>query len=215
MQPIILLGIIAVGAAALGTGFLAPQIGMVWVQTIGVGDADLFTPVDHVAVDLDVAAIENLGANGIQDVNGCLPNTTGPTACDDTFDNKVVECSWHIGTDDLAINTMGTPDPSDDKTEVDIEEVICKITGMNAQGVPNHLAIAECSKLYPSLVDDVPTTPLVLESDYPFSSHQACHVGDTVGPLVEAFPGALLIDNVGDVRIVVRGANPTLFAPPP
>jgi len=206
MQPIILLGIIAAGAAALGTGFLAPQIDMIWVQTIGVGDADLFTPVNHVAVDLDVNAVENLGLNGIQDINGCIPNTTGPNACDDTFDNKFVECSWHIGVNDLAINTMGTTNPADDMQETDIQEVICKLTGMDAQGNPNHLAVAECNKNYPSNIDDNPTTP-ELESDYPFSGHEFC----TLTAADEAFPGALLIDNVGDVRIVVRGANPTIF----
>ena len=183
MQPIILLGIIAVGAAALGTGFLAPEIANVWVQNIGVGDADLFTPVNHVAVDLDVAPIINQG-----------PNPTILT--DNYFDNKVVECSWHIGIDDLATNDMGTPDdPTDDMTETDIEEVICKITDANDN------AIAECSKLYP----DTPAN----EPDYPFSQHQACNEQNG-NPLVEAYPGALLIDNVEDVRIVVRGSNPTL-----
>src|SRR3972149_7247105 len=100
MKPIILLGIMAVIGIFASTGFLAPEIANVWVQNIGVGDADLFTPVDHVAVDLDVAPIINIG-------NPSIPN-------DNYFDNKVVECSWHIGVDDLATNDMGTPtDPTD------------------------------------------------------------------------------------------------------
>lgn len=195
MQPIILLGIMAVGAAALSTGFLAPEIENIWVQNIGVGEADLFQPVDHVAVDLDVQAIENFGPNGQDDAADCAPN------CDDYFDNKVVECSWHIGTDDLATNDMGTQDESDDMTETDIEEVICKITDENGN------AIAECGITYPQTVDDITGESLV---DYPFSDHQKCGPEGDANPFLEAYEGALLIDNVEDVKIVVRGENPAI-----
>ncbi|MGI0056837.1 MAG: hypothetical protein ACREAK_05630 [Nitrosarchaeum sp.] len=163
MQPIILLAIVAVGAIAIGSGFLAPQIGNIIVQNIGVGDADLATPVDTVRVDLDVAPILNIND----------PNTP----FDNYFDNKVVECSWHIGIEDLV------------NDETDINEVICKITDADNN------AIAECNVIYPTTID----------TDYPFSQHQFCN------NLVEAYPGALLIDNVEDVRIVVRGDNPTIF----
>ena len=174
MQPIILLGIVAAGAIAMSSGFLAPAIENIWVQSLGVGAADLASPVDHVAVDLDVG-----------------PSLVDPDASivgDEYFKNAVLSCSWHIGTDDLAVvmDPDGQPNSGDEILEEDINEVICKITDADSK------AIAECGITYPS----------TLGIDYPFSQHQEC-VPD------EAFPGALDIDNVEDVRIVVRGANPT------
>ena len=174
MQPIILLAIVAVGAVAISSGFLAPEIENIIVQNIGVGDADLATPVDTVRVDLDVAPIINLGAD-LQDPN------------DNYFDNKVVECSWHIGTEDLVGD------------ETDINEVICKITDIDNN------AIAECSTTYTPTFNPITGAANI---DYPFSSHEFCFP-------VEAYDGALLIDNVGDVRIVVRGDNPTISSPGP
>lgn len=167
MQPIILLGIVAAGAIAMSSGFLAPEIANVWVQNLGVGNADLDTPVDHVAVDLDVGPT-------LVDPDE-IPNNG-----DEFWKNAVNECSWHIGIDDL--NTDGA------MPETDIEEVICKITDIADN------AIAECGMEYPETD--------AAEPDYPFSEHQECVPN-------EAYDGALELDNVHDVRVVVRGANPT------
>ena len=162
MQPLILLAIVAVGAVALGSGFLFPTFN-VNVQNVGVGDADLASPIAGtgiVDVDLDVTALD----------------------VGDHYNNQVTDCSWHVGTDDLN-------HPQTD----DISKVICKITGVNAQGQPNHIAIGECFQTY-GVFSNV--------QEYPFSQDQHCTP-------VEAYPGSLLIDNVGDVRIVILGENPT------
>src|SRR3990172_523728 len=132
MQPIILLAIVAVGAVALGTGFLFPTF-QINVQNVGVGDADLASPICPsciVDVDIDIDA---------------TPNDAGTEILtDDYFDNKVTECSWHIGVNDLAVG------------ETDITEVICKITGVDGQGVPNGVAIAECNEYYGPTFDTNP-----------------------------------------------------------
>jgi len=172
MQPLILLAIVAVGAVALGTGFLAPIIPNMTVQNIGVGDKDLLTPLSNVKVDLDVEATL---------VNPDADTTNLPG--DEFYKNAITECSWHIGLGDLA------------NGETDIEEVICKITG-EATNDQDNVAIGECNKEYPESGAGEP--------DYPFSSHEFCTP-------VEAYPGAMDIDNVGDVRIVVRGSNPTVL----
>ena len=187
MQPIILLAIVAVGAIALGSGFLFPTFD-INVQNVGVGDADLASPIDPeegvVDVDIDIDATFN-------------DNATPELLTDDYFDNKVTECSWHIGVNDLAVG------------ETDITEVICKITGVDGQGVPNGVAIAECNEYYGPTFDTNPG-PTFGDAlvDYPFSEHEFCEPD-------EAYDGALLIDNVGDVRIVVRGDNPTKQFQPP
>src|SRR3990172_3748910 len=139
MQPIILLGIVAVGAVALGSGFLFPTFN-INVKNVGVGDADLSSPIDpdEGLVDVDIGIDPELNDNG-----------TPELLTDDYFDNKVDECSWHIGLDDLAFG------------ETDITEVICKITGVDAQGIPNGVAIAECNEYYAPSFDFITGDPLV------------------------------------------------------
>jgi len=165
MQPIIILGIIAVIGIFAGTGFLAPAIDMVWVQTIGVGDADLESPLHHAGVDLDIAAFPGVGPNG-----------------QPIFKNKFVSCSFHAGTQDF--NTLQN-----------LDKVICKLTDINnkviaeqfIQFCPDPVPIGGCGVL-PTWT---PSTQYI------------------ISPLVEAYPGALNIDNVEDVRLVVLGDDPT------
>ena len=82
MQPILVLAVVGVAAAALGTGFLNNDIEL-WVQQFGVGDEFITSPTDHAQVDFNIA----------QRNNG-----------DGTFDNIIDLC--YVTPDDL----IGTPD---------------------------------------------------------------------------------------------------------
>ena len=53
MQPILMLAVVGVAAAALGTGFLGNDIEL-WIQQFGVGSGVIETPIDHVQVDFDI-----------------------------------------------------------------------------------------------------------------------------------------------------------------
>ena len=166
MKPIILLGIIALVGIFAGTGFLAPAIDMVWVQTIGVGDADLESPLHHAAVDLKVEPTLGMGPDGETMI----------------FKNKFTKCSFHAGVEDF--NTLQN-----------LDKVICKLTDINNK------VIAEA----PLQFCPVPTPPGGcggLPQWTPSTQY-------TIGPLIEAYPNALMIDNVEDVRLVVLGDNPT------
>ncbi len=58
MQPIVLLALVGVAAAALGSGFLANQAEiMINLQGLGVGTADIELPISDAWVDLSVTAI--------------------------------------------------------------------------------------------------------------------------------------------------------------
>ena len=83
MQPIVLLALVGVGAAALGTGFLANQDQiMVNLQGLGVGTELIEAPISDAWVDLSVTAM--LGQVGEKTV----------------FKNIVNKCSFHY-TDEI------------------------------------------------------------------------------------------------------------------
>lgn len=61
MKPLILLGIVAVAAVALGTGSLTNVINLT-VQDFGVGDETIISPVDNADVKFNIAqALGNQG----------------------------------------------------------------------------------------------------------------------------------------------------------
>ena len=82
MQPILILAVVGVAAAALGTGFLNNDIEL-WVQQFGVGSDDITSPTDHAQVDFNIAQI---------------------TGTDGFFKNVIDEC---IVTPDDKIGTEG------------------------------------------------------------------------------------------------------------
>ncbi len=53
MQPILLVGIVAVAAVAMTTGFLGNDIDL-WVQQFGTGDEVIVTPVTHALIDFNI-----------------------------------------------------------------------------------------------------------------------------------------------------------------
>ena len=164
MKPIILLGIMAVIGIFASTGFLAPEIANVWVQNIGVGDADLESPLNHAGVDLDVGPILGVDANG-----------------NPIWKNKFVSCSFHAGVQDFI-------------TLQNLDKVICKLSDENGKDIAEGF-IQFCPVPAPNGCGAFPVwTP----------SQQYI-----ITPLVEAYPNALLLDNVEDVRIVVLGDDPT------
>jgi len=158
MKPIILLGIVAIGAIALGTGFLAPIIPNVTLQNLGVGDKDLETPINNAGVDLDIQAVLVDDGNG-----GAL------------YKNKFFSCSFHSGDSPLS---------------GPLDAVICKLT--NSEG----LAVGEGRINFCDDLNICPQGPYIPSKQY------------IIAPLSEAYPGALNLDNVNDVKIVVLGNNP-------
>lgn len=74
MQPILMLAILGVGATAVGAGFLSNVITLN-VQQLGVGQADLTSPLDTANIDLEVHPVQVQGQ--------------------DFFKNVVDVCSFH------------------------------------------------------------------------------------------------------------------------
>ena len=107
MQPIILLGVVAVAAALIGTGFLG-QGGNIqlWVQSLGWGEQDLQAPISHAFIDLNLKKIPN-------------DNGTPDDRSDDFFDNVIHSCSFHS---DQSIRSADTA------TELSPGVIICKLT---------------------------------------------------------------------------------------
>ena len=78
MKPIILLGILAAAVITLSSGYLFPTF-QVNVQNLGVGDANLASPIENAGVDLNIEAISyGVGKETI-------------------FKNKITSCSFHTG----------------------------------------------------------------------------------------------------------------------
>ena len=79
MQPVVMLVILVVAAAAMGAGFLNNAISLN-VQQLGVGEKDLESPVSSASVDL------KLQRNDV-----FLPGTTKRIG----FENVIKACSFH------------------------------------------------------------------------------------------------------------------------
>ena len=105
MQPIILLGVVAVAAALIGTGFLGEGGNIaLWVQSLGWGEQDLQAPISHAFIDLNLKKIAN--DNGTPEDNS-----------DDYFDNVISACSFHSDQDIIS---------ADDDISPGL--IICKLT---------------------------------------------------------------------------------------
>ena len=106
MQPIILLGVVAVAAALLGTGFLG-QGGNIqlWLQSLGWGEQDLQAPISHAFIDLNLKKVKN--------------DAGTPETSDDYFDNIISSCSFHSDQDIVA---------ADAATKLSPGVIICKLT---------------------------------------------------------------------------------------
>jgi len=107
MQPIILLGVVAVAAALIGTGFLG-QGGNIalWVQSLGWGEQDLTAPISHAFIDLNLKKIPN-------------NNGTPTDNSDDYFDNVISSCSFHSDQSIRAADPTSVLSPG---------LIICKLT---------------------------------------------------------------------------------------
>ncbi len=77
MKPIILLALVGVAATATGVGFLNTEI-MLNVQNLGVGSADLETPISDANVDLSIVAVDGIDIEG-----------------NSVFKNIINACSFH------------------------------------------------------------------------------------------------------------------------
>lgn len=107
MQPIILLGVVAVAAALIGTGFLGEGGNIaLWVQSLGWGEQDLQAPISHAFIDLNLKKIAN---------NAGTPDDNS----DDYFDNVISSCSFHSDQD------IRSADPA---SELSPGLIICKLT---------------------------------------------------------------------------------------
>jgi hypothetical protein len=105
MQPILIVALIGVAAAATGVGFLNGNTIMLNVQSLGVGSADLESPISNANVDLSIDAVEGVGPDG-----------------ETIFFNVIDVCSFHY---DAFAGFTGLLSADDDAT------VICKLTDMN------------------------------------------------------------------------------------
>ncbi len=106
MQPILVIALIGVAAAATSVGFLNTNI-MLNVQNFGVGEATLETPISDANVDLSVSRL-----NGV-DLEGRT-----------IFKNIVSACSFHYPEGDSG---PGLTNPN--------SKVICKLTDKNGNVV--------------------------------------------------------------------------------
>ena len=178
MQPIILLGVVAVAAALIGTGFLG-QGGNIalWVQSLGWGEQDLQAPISHAFIDLNLKKIRNDAG-------------TTETDADDYFDNVISSCSFHSD------QSIRSADPA---TELSPGLIICKLTDSRDK------AIAEGRILLNGQAEEeCPQNPAELaklaQGGYVKSTHLNIDICQT------AFPGANDVQKVTDVKIVVEGA---------
>jgi hypothetical protein len=185
MQPIILLGVVAVAAALIGTGFLGTGGNIVlWVQSLGWGEQDLQAPISHAFIDLNLKKLANDNGTPVSD---CEPDDDlciGEAKSDDYFDNVISSCSFHSDDDIRSADT---------ETELSPGVIICKLTDDRDR------AIAEGRILLNGQAD--PECP---QSDktigYESSQHLIIDICQT------AFPGANDVQKVTDVKIVVEGA---------
>jgi hypothetical protein len=185
MQPIIILGAVAVAAALIGTGFLGTggNIALV-LQSLGWGEQDLQAPISHAFIDLNLKKVRNDA--GTPEVN-----------TDDYFDNIISSCSFHSDQDILA-----SPEANQ---ELSSGLIICKLTDERDK------AIAEGRILLNGQPEaDCPQNPeelakLAAAGGYIHSEHLNIDICQT------AFPGSNDVQKVTDVKIVVEGA---LSVPP-
>ncbi len=85
MQPIIVLALVGVAAAATGMGFLNTNI-MLTVQNFGVGEATLETPISDANIDLSVGRMVTSDASGRT-----------------IFMNVIDACSFHYPIENTAV----------------------------------------------------------------------------------------------------------------
>ncbi len=145
MQPIVLLALVGVAAAALGTGFLGQQEPiMVNLQGLGVGTTLVSIPLSDVWVDLSVDKTEK--------------DTMTPNGLKTIFINIVDECSFHFSEFDSKLGEFTNLGPG--------SEVFCKISDEDgdivAEGwiraddqIPTTMAFGV---LYPSVTYPIPLT---------------------------------------------------------
>jgi len=81
MQPIVWIVIVGIASAALGTGFLSTGFTLN-VQSLGVQETDLVSPINTANIDFTISKIKG-------------PNALGETV----FKNKITQCSFHTPTD--------------------------------------------------------------------------------------------------------------------
>ena len=117
MQPVILIGLIAVAGAAMGTGFLMNTEIMLNVQNFGFGSESLFTPISDANVDLEIVAL-----------------TTQDSMGKSIFLN-VIDCSFHY-PDTVANGGDNTGNPGQGPPFGNLaggsdSTVICKLTDIN------------------------------------------------------------------------------------
>ena len=179
MQPIILLGVVAVAAALLGTGFLGQGGNIVlWVQSLGWGEQDLTAPISHAFIDLNLKKLRNPGLDG-------TPNTG-----DDFFDNVISSCSFHSD------QSIRSADPA---TELSPGLIICKLTNDKDR------AIAEGRILLNGVAEtDCPQNPAELAKLRPNGYLGSTHLNIDI--CQTAYPGANDVQKVTDVKIVVEGS---------
>jgi len=112
MQPIILIGLIAVAGAAMGTGFLMQTEIMLNVQNFGFGSESLFTPISDANVDLEIVALESAVGNTSIFIN-------------------VLDCSFHYPDNPNFVNVDNTGGPFPGLVGATPSTVICKLTDIN------------------------------------------------------------------------------------
>ena len=103
MQPILLIGLVGVAAAALGTGFLMNTNIMLNVQEFGFGSETLQTPISDANVDLSIEALPDFDIDQ-----------------NPIFKNVIDACSFHY-PDNAAYSGLDHPQ----------SEVTCKLTDIN------------------------------------------------------------------------------------
>lgn len=178
MQPIILLGVVAVAAALIGTGFLGTGGNIaLWVQSLGWGEQDLQAPISHAFIDLNLKKVAN---------NAGTPTDNS----DDYFDNIISSCSFHSD------QSIRSADPA---TELSSGLIICKLTDSRDK------AIAEGRILLNGEAEtDCPQNPAELAKLVPDGYVKSTHLNIDI--CQTAFPGANDVQKVTDVKIVVEGA---------
>ena len=112
LQPILIIALVGLAAAATGIGVLNSNTIMLNVQSLGVGSADLESPISDANVDFSISAVEGVDEDG---------NTI--------FTNVITFCSFHYPGDDPF---QGLNSPT--------SRVICKLTDMNGNVVADRIA---------------------------------------------------------------------------
>ena len=105
MQPILLVGIVAVAAVAMTTGFLGNDINL-WVQQFGTGSEVIVTPVTHALIDFNI--VKTVGNQGF-------------------FKNVITECLVTLGS------TVGAVTDMDGKTTLTKSEIQCKLSNASCR----------------------------------------------------------------------------------